>query len=210
MSTNKKTRSSQADLTGFKRMEKFHPFKTLLFFGLVGSTVLFLSMAFLYFITISKSGAPENFQLPKAFSVSTVFLLLSSFTIAGAVKAFRKDALQELKFSVIATLGLGIVFCLSQALGLKKMIDAGFFISSNVGVAYLYVITGMHFMHVAGGMLYLLVFTYRIMNASGDMVKSLMFFTNEYQLTRLQLTTIYWHFVDVLWVVLYFMFLFSF
>ena len=191
-------------------MEKFHPFKTLLFFGLVGSTILFLSMAFLYFVTVSRNGNPPNFQLPKAFTVSTIFMLLSSFSITGAVKAFRDDSIIKLKIILGITLGLGIIFCISQGFGLKHMFESGYFISSNVGVAYLYVITGMHFLHVAGGMICLAIITYRVFNCSDDMVKSLMFFTDDYQLTRLQLTTIYWHFVDILWVVLFFMFLFSF
>ena len=191
-------------------MEKFHPHKTLLFFGLVGSTVLFLSMTFLYVITVSRSGTPDAFQLPKSFSVSTVFILLSSFSISGAVKAFKNDALLELKISLMSTLAFGMLFCLSQAIGLKIMIDSGYFISSNVGVSYLYVITGMHFLHVAGGMIYLLAISFRVFSSSGDMVKSLLFLSDDYQYTRLQLSTIYWHFVDALWVILFFMFLFSF
>jgi len=191
-------------------MEKFHPYKTLLFFGLVGSTILFLTMAFIYIITVNRIGSPENFQLPKAFSLSTILMLLSSFSISGAVKAYKNDAMKELKIALSVTLVIGVLFCLSQAWGLKNMIDTGFFISSNVGVAYLYVITGMHFLHVAGGMIYLLIISYSVYNNSGDMVKSLLFFTDEYQLTRLQLATIYWHFVDALWIFLFFMFLFSF
>src|SRR5688572_8358381 len=140
MSTNKKTRSDQSKETGFRRMERFHPHKTLLFFALVGSTVLFLSMSFLYVITISRSGTPIDFQLPKSFSVSTVFILLSSFSITGAIKAFRNDSMQELKMSLVTTLGFGMCFCLSQAIGLKAMINSGYFVSSNVGVSYLYVI----------------------------------------------------------------------
>src|SRR5688572_5269321 len=97
MSANKKTKSTDSQLSGFKRMEKFHPFKTLLFFGLVGSTILFLSMAFLYFVTVIRNGTPVNFQLPKAFTVSTIFLLLSSFAISGAVKSFREDEMGKLK-----------------------------------------------------------------------------------------------------------------
>jgi cytochrome c oxidase subunit III len=210
MSTNRKTQSDASNLTSFKRMEKFHPFKTLLFLGLVGSTVLFFSMAFLYFDTISRAGTPENFRLPKAFSVSTVFILLSSFSIAGAVSAYKNDDFKKLKLALMATLTFGLVFCISQAFGLKKMIDSGFFISTNLGVTYLYVITGMHFLHLAGGMLCLLAICYRVYSSSGDFVKSLLFFTDDYQLTRLQLTVIYWHFVDALWILLFFMFLFSF
>ena len=90
------------------------------------------------------------------------------------------------------------------------MINSGYFISTNVGVSYLYVITGMHFLHVTGGMIYLMVMSLRVFGASNDMVKSLMFFSDDYQFTRLQLSTVYWHFIDALWVLLYFMFLFSF
>ena len=175
MSTNKKTKSSDKQLTGFKRMEKFHPFKTLLFFGLTGSTILFLSMAFLYFVTINRTGVPMNFELPKVFTVSTILMLLSSFVISGAVKSFREDDMDRLKLLLSITLGLGLIFCLTQALGLKKMVDSGYFISTNVGVAYLYVITGMHFLHVTGGMIYLMVITSKVFGSSGDMVRSLMF-----------------------------------
>ncbi len=210
MSTNKKTRSDQSSLSRFKRMEQFHPYKTLLFFGLVGSTVLFLTMAFIYVVTVNKANTPPTFQLPKVFSVSTILLLLSSFSISGAVKAFKNDAMKELKTALFVTLILGTLFCAFQAWGLKKMIDTGFFLSANVEVSYLYVITGMHFLHVAGGMIYLLLIAFKVNHASGDMVKSLLFFTDDYQLTRLQLSTIYWHFVDALWVLLFFMFLFSF
>jgi cytochrome c oxidase subunit III len=191
-------------------MEKFHPYKTLLFFGLVGSTVLFLSMAFIYVVTINNANTLPPFQLPKVFSVSTVFLLLSSFSISGAVKAFQNDEMSKLKWSLLTTLVLGTLFCAGQAWGLRKMIDTGFFVSGNIEVSYLYVITGMHFLHVAGGMIYLLVISIKVFSNSNDMVKSLLFFTDDYQLTRLQLSTIYWHFVDALWVMLFFMFLFSF
>ncbi len=210
VSTNKKTRDDKQGLSGFERMEKFHPYKTLLFFGLVGSTVLFLTMAFIYIVTVSNAGNPANFQLPKSFSVSSVFMLLSSFAISGSVKAFRQDAMKELKLSLVLTFVLGALFCISQAWGLKKMIDTGFFISSNVGISYLYFITGMHFLHVAGGMIYLAAISFRVFGSAGDMVKSLMFFSDDNQLTRLQIATIYWHFVDALWILLFFMFLFSF
>ena len=191
-------------------MEKFHPYKTLLFFGLVGSTVLFLTMAFIYVVTVNRNGIPENFRLPEAFSVSTIFMLLSSFALSGAVKAFKMDDMRDLKISIAVTILMGTLFCITQAWGLKGMIDDGFFVNSNIGVTYLYVIAGMHFLHVTGGLIYLMVITYKVFNNSGDMVKQLMFFTDEFQLTNLQLSTIYWHFVDALWVMLFLMFLFSF
>jgi cytochrome c oxidase subunit III len=210
VSTNRKTRSDSDNLRGFKRLEKFHPFKTFMFFGLVGSTVLFLSMVFLYFVTISRAGNPVNFQLPKAFSVSTIFLIISSYSISGAVKAFKNDSFDNLKFSLVTTLLSSSIFCVFQVFGWIKLSNAGFFINSNVGVAYLYVITGMHLLHVVGGMFFLIYLSAIVFSKSGDIVKALMYFTDDLQLTRLQLATIYWHFVDALWVLLFFMFLFTF
>lgn len=210
MSTNRQTRSDKTSQSGFSRMEKFHPFKTFLFFGLVGSTVLFLTVSFLYFITISRTYNAPEVTLPKAFSVSTVFLLLSSYSISGVVTAFRNDSLRQIKIALSVTLFLGGMFCISQVIGWKKLIDSGLFLNSHVGVSYLYIITGIHFLHVAGGMLYLMILTAGVFGKSNDIVKSLMYFTDDYQLTRLQLATIYWHFVDALWILLFFMFLFTF
>lgn len=210
MSTNKKTSNSQSAQTAFDRIEKLHPYKTFMFFGLVGSAVLFLSMAFLYFVTISRSGSPDGFQLPKLFSVSTVLLMMSSFTISGTVDAFRADSFNRLKIALTGTLLLGVLFCISQAIGWYQMYKAGFFIETNVGVAYLYIITGMHFIHVIGGMIYLISLNISIYTKVGNIAQSLMYFTDNFQLTKLQLTSIYWHFIDALWVLLFFMFLFTF
>jgi cytochrome c oxidase subunit III len=210
MSTNKKTRSGTPRQSGFERIERIHPYKTFLFFGLVGSTVLFLSMAFLYLITTSRSITPVEFDFPKIFSVSTMIMLLSSYSLSGAVRAYRDDSFSRLKTAVVGTLLLGLVFCILQAIGWYQMAKAGFFIQSNVGVSYLYIISGIHFVHVIGGMIYLVILATTVYQKSGDVANSLMFLTDEYQLTRIQLITVYWHFVDAIWALLFFMFLFSF
>jgi len=210
MSTNRKTHRDKSKLSGFEKLERFHPYKTFLFFGIVGSTVLFLSVVFLYFLTVSRIGAAENFVLPKAFSVSTVFLILSSYTISGAVSAFRNDSFRNLKASLTGTFVLTIIFCVAQVIGWQKMVASGFYLDSNPGIAYLYILSALHLLHVVGGLFYLLAITLTVYNKSNDIVKSLLYFTNELQATRLQLVTAYWHFIDALWVLLFFMFLFTF
>lgn len=187
-----------------------HPYKTLVFFGLVGSTILFLSMSFLYLVTLSRSQPLPDFQLPRAFSASTVFLLLSSFAISGTLRAYKNDAITDIRNRLAITLILGIVFCCIQVYGWLKLVESGMFLNTNVGVAYLYVITALHFIHVLAGLIYIAVLTARISSKKGDVVKSLLYFTDGFQYTRLQLIGIYWHFVDVLWVALFFLFLFTF
>jgi cytochrome c oxidase subunit 3 len=136
-------------------------------------------------------------------------LLLSSYTISGAVNAFKEDSFIRLKIALSGTLFLGLLFTISQYAGWKEMIDHGFFIQSNVGVAYLYVITGMHFLHLTLGLLYLGSLNLTVYTKSKNIASSLLYLTDSYQLTRLELLAIYWHFVDFLWVMLFFMFLFS-
>ena len=147
MSINRQTKSGKSNLSGFNRMEKFHPVKTLMFLGLVGSTILFLSVAFLYFMSVSRFTLPDSFILPKAFSVSTILLLLSSYSLSGVVNAFKNDSFRNLKLALVGTLFLGSLFCIAQIMGWKKLIDSGMFLNSNVGVAYLYIISGIHWLH---------------------------------------------------------------
>jgi cytochrome c oxidase subunit 3 len=210
MDTNRKTDRHPEKETGFSRIEKMHPLKTFMFFGLVGSTVFFLSFSFLYFVAITRSGMPENFTFPKIFTVSTVLMLIGSFLISGSTNAFRNDSIRDLKITLIGTLILGVLFCAAQAFGFYQMYEAGFFLNSGIGVAYLYVIAIIHLLHVAGGMIFITSLTSDIFSHSSDIVKSLLYFTDENQLTKLQLAAVYWHFIDALWVLLFFMFLFSF
>jgi cytochrome c oxidase subunit 3 len=210
MTIRKNIHAEQKNKLSFTSIEKFHPYKTFLFFALVGSSVLFLAFSSLYFFTVSRSAPPESFVLPKVFSVSTVLLLVSSFSISRVTHAFRKDSFFELKSSLYSTLVLTVAFCLTQILGWKEIFESGYFVSEHVGVAYLYVISGIHFLHVLGGLIYLAVTTVQVHLKSANIASSLMFFSDDYYLTKLQLTQYFWHFIDVLWILLFFMFLFTF
>ncbi len=208
MPANKTTKTEKS--TGISRVEKFHPLKTFLFFGLLGSTVVFLTITFLYLTTINKQPAIANFVLPKAFTISTLLLLFSSYTISRSLKAFNNDSFDNLLKSVITTLCLALIFCVSQFFGWKNLFDAGFLLSSQVGISYLYVLTGLHFLHVVVGIGFLIYLTYKAYSKSQDMVDSLMYFSDKNQQAKLELVCIFWHFVDFLWLCMFLMFLFTF
>ncbi len=191
-------------------MKNFIRIKHLCFSGLLGSTLVFLSISFLYVITISKAAELKNFHLPKSFFVSTVLLMASSFTISKASKAFENDSFNDLMRSLIFTLGLSLCFGVCQVLGWKSMFDAGFFLSTQVGVSYLYVISGFHLLHVLAGIIFIVHLTFKAYSKSQDMVDSLLFFSDKSQQIKIELATIFWHFVDFIWLCLFFMFLFTF
>jgi cytochrome c oxidase subunit 3 len=152
----------------------------------------------------------EDFTFPKAFIVSTVILLLSSFSISRGVKAFRDDDLKELFISLLATLVLAIAFAVSQYTGWKKLYDAGFYLSTQAGVSFLYIISGLHLLHVMAGILVLAWLCISAGFKLTDDVQGLVYLSNRFEELKLELFTIYWHFVDFLWLCLFFVFLFTF
>ena len=210
MSQKKNIIAEKGKIVDFSRIEKFHPYKTFLFFALIGSTVLFMSFTFLYFLTISRTATPVELSLPKSFSVSTVLLMVSSFTVSRITRAYKEDSAFELKAFLLSTIALGTGFVVSQFIGWKYIYDQGFFMGGNVGVSYLYLITGIHFLHAIGGLIYMSVITGKFYLTSSNLAKRLLYFSDDFQLTRLQLIQVYWHFVDFLWIFLFFMFLFTF
>ncbi|MBK7853739.1 MAG: cytochrome c oxidase subunit 3 [Bacteroidetes bacterium] len=159
MKTNK-TKSSEK-LMYQEKAQRFHPYKTFLFFALLGSSVIFLAISFLYITTVSKIPDLQNFRLPKAFTLSTILMLFSSYSVSLSLKAFNNDSFNGVVKSLVITLTLTLLFCVSQFFGWKEMYDGGFFISTNLGVSYLYIISGLHLLHVLGGLGVLVYTTYK-------------------------------------------------
>jgi len=80
----------------------------------------------------------------------------------------------------------------------------------NVASSYVYVISGLHFAHMIGGISALGLMIYQHSKVLGDPVKELIFFTNPFEKTKIDLVATYWHFTDVVWLVLFVYFLLTF
>ncbi|HEX5001094.1 MAG TPA: hypothetical protein VFW78_01250 [Bacteroidia bacterium] len=209
MATYRKTSSHSSESLNLNRASRFHPYKTFLFFTLLGSTVIFLTMAYLFILTVSNVGLPEHFVLPKAFTVSTVLIMLNSFVLFRLSRSFTNDNAFELKAALIASLILTCAFCFSQGIGWMQLFRSGLLPASNNGIAFLYILSGLHLLHVSGGLIYLIVLTQRTFIHTSEIVKSLLFFTDEKNTIRFHLISLYWHFVDGVWVLLFLLFLFT-
>jgi cytochrome c oxidase subunit 3 len=206
---NKNNTGEKQKETTIARLEKIHPHKMLLYLSIFGSSLIFIFMITAY--TVSR---PEedfvNFTMPKSFIVSLVVLLLSSFFVSKVLPAFKKDKIKEVKRALEITLLLGLAFTICQYVGWYEMNRSGIYLSGKDSGAYLYVISGLHVLHLAGGLAFLTLTYTKVNTISRDPVKALIMVTNPYQRIRLEMLTTYWHFVDILWVVLFFYFLFSF
>lgn len=194
----------------FKKMEQMHPHEVLVYVSMVGSAVIFLFtiMAF----TVSKPPQAEffKFEFPKSFIISTFVLLISSFTVTRVIPEFEKDNLEGIKKWLGISFLLGLVFSCLQITGWKELEGYNILFTGERSGAYLYVISGLHVIHMVGIMGYLLYLLLEANKTSNDVVKHLVYSTNPYQKVKFKLLSNCWHFVDAVWIVIFFYFLFSF
>jgi cytochrome c oxidase subunit 3 len=204
-----KIKKPQTGKSQFSSIEKLHPHKTLLFFALLGSSLLFMSIAFLFLISLSRQAPLPDFRLSKWFFIGTLGLLISSFGLSGLKTAFENDRYPVIRQKLLFTLFMGGVFILCQLAGGYEMLRSGYAINSHPLFSFFYILSGIHLLHALAGEVVISVLLIQLALHNNDPVKSLIYFSNPLYLMRLEISAIFWHFVDFLWLALFLMFLFT-
>ena len=140
------------------------------------------------------SGHGIHVILQKAFMYSTTAMVLSSVTLFLASRSARRLQFDKQRLYLIATLALGILFLLIQVYAWSVLIKMGiYFVNPNASQSFIYVFTGMHLLHIIAGLLLLantLIASYRNI----PQVKNLF---------KMEMSSIFWHFIDIIWIYLY-------
>lgn len=196
--------------TAFQRIERLPPLVMMLYLALVGITILFAVLVAMYLASRVHNGpAAVQHSLPRYFSLSTVVLLVSSYTLAQAPRLYRADDLPTLVRCLAATLLLGCIFSGLQVQGWRELTQQGvLFTGKRSSDSFIYLITGVHVLHVVVGLGLLLAQLLRTLYAARDGVRTLVYIRNPYHFWQLRRLGLYWHFIDGLWVVLFSLFLF--
>ena len=179
----------------------FHPknvYLTLLLFSL---TMLFLTMTAAFVYTRVQSDLPP-IKLPILFLLNTAILLGSSFTMIKAKRFYLADDTKGYTKMLWWTMGLSFFFLAMQCIAWYQLFSQQIYITSDNSAGYLYVISGLHFAHVIGGIPFLGVFLYKARKYMKEPVSVLVYFSDPDKRLNLRLLTIYWHFLDGLWIYL--------
>jgi cytochrome c oxidase subunit 3 len=177
-------------------------YKLILLFAMVSMTMMFAGLTSAYVVSQSRADWAKNFELPSAFYFSTIAILGCSITFHLAKKAIQKDKHSATTSFLLATLALGIAFVILQFVGFGQIVAEGYFFTgsaSSITTTFLYVVVVVHLIHLAGGLISLLIIIYN-------------HFKQKYNATQtlgIELGAMYWHFLDFLWVYL-FLFLYFF
>ena len=172
--------------------------KLALLIGCASIVMMFAGLTSAYIVRRA-GGNWLEFRLPNIFFINTIVMLLSSVAIHSAYIAFKKGNEVLYKGLLVLSFILGLAFVVLQYQGWLDLTAIGVELTGNPAGSFIYVISGVHAAHVLGGLAAILV----------AMIQA---FSLKYKVTkkrklRFELTLIYWHFVDFLWIYLLIFFL---
>ena len=177
-------------------------YKLLLLFAMISMTRMFAGLVSAFVVSKSRADWLKNFELPIAFYFSTALILGCSLTFHLAKKAIQKDNRSATTSFLLGTLALGILFVILQFVGFGQVVAQGYYFTgseSSITTTFLYIVTLVHLLHLAGGIISLLIIIYNHFKQK----------YNSTQTIGIELGAMYWHFLDILWVLL-FLFLYFF
>lgn len=181
-----------------KQRKRLHPHKFSLWVAMASILMMFAGFTSAYIVKSNDSNWLE-FRLPPIFSFSTAVILLSSLTIYLAARSFRARNMGRYRVLITITAALGVLFVILQTLGFRYLQDHGVKLigsGSNASASFLGVITGVHMLHVAGGVIVLIVMFIRAFAAR----------SKNYSTVPIEMASTYWHFVDAIWIYLFIFF----
>jgi cytochrome c oxidase subunit III len=172
-----------------------HPLKFALWLIIISIIMMFAAFTSAYIVRRAEGNWLE-YDLPSILIVNTVVIALSSVSMQMAHNAAKKNNLSLLKMMLLITLGLGTAFLIGQWNAWADLVGNNIYFGgqgSNPAGSFLYVLTGVHGFHLITG----LIFIALVLKAAYK------YKVHSKKMLRIQLCTLYWHFLGGLWIYLY-------
>ncbi|WP_235295984.1 cytochrome c oxidase subunit 3 [Portibacter marinus] len=192
-----------------ERAYLIHPKQIVITLVIAAVTVLFIAFSASYLYNRVQTGIPPV-QLPLLFYFNSIVLLASSYTLILAKRAYLEDETSKYKNLVLATIIISTVFLGLQILAWQQMRTMNIFVDAANTGSYMYLISATHFLHVIGGLPFLIVFYVNAVRKMRSPVSVLIYFSDPDKKRDLQLLTTYWHYIDILWIYLVLFFLINY
>ena len=160
----------------------------------IGSIVMLFAAFTSAYIVRKGDGNWNELNLPSTFYYSTFFILISSITMNWALSSAKKNDQKNLANALVLTFVFGLAFVFFQFSSWSHLISNNIYFSGgNASGSYLYVLSGLHLVHLFGGMIGLSVV----------LIKAFLKKYSSENYHGIQLCAIYWHFLDFLWIYLF-------
>ena len=174
------------------RGKRIHPHKFTLWVAIGSIIMMFAGLTSAYIVKSNQAGW-QSIEMPKVFWYSTATILLSSLLMQMALRSFKQREMNQYRSLIAGTFLLGVTFVILQWIGFQQLWNSGVqFKGSSGSGQFLYVIAGLHAVHVLGGVFALMVM----------LIKAFLGRIKLYGSVPVELMATYWHFVDFLWIYL--------
>ncbi|MFB4375305.1 cytochrome c oxidase subunit 3 [Agrobacterium tumefaciens] len=164
-----------------------------IFLAVVGALFTLLISAYL-----GRMGGADwwGIPIPRLLWVNTATLAASSLALQWAKTEIRPDHRDRLNAALVTAFATAVFFVAGQFLAWRQLISAGYVLADNPSNSFFYMITGLHGLHILGG---LFVLGRTAIRARSEPLSARMRLSVE-------LCAIYWHFMLIVWLVLFALF----
>lgn len=169
-----------------------HPKKFALWIFIASVLMIFAALTSAYIVRQS-DGNWMVFELPDSFWITSAIILASSATMHWAYWSAKKDNLEATKLAISLTFVLGLAFLAGQYMAWGDLVDSNVYFVGNPSGSFVYVLSGLHGLHIVGGVIFLLVV----------LVATFRFKVHSRSLDQIEMCATYWHFLDGLWLYLF-------
>jgi len=170
--------------------------KMMLLFGIISMVMTFAGLTSAYVVSSKRPDWITDFELPESFGISTIVIVLSSITLIFSKRYLQSNGRVLASTFLLITLALGLTFVALQLKGFEALIENGYYFTgetSTINSSYIYVLVMAHLVHLAAGIIVLLVLIYNHFRKRYKPEKMLGF----------SIGSTFWHFVDILWLFLF-------
>ncbi len=172
-----------------------HPKKFALWLFIVTVVMVFAGWTSA-FIVRQAEGNWLDYDLPQVFWLTSGIVILSSISLHWAYISAKKDNFLQLRLGMTLTMILGVCFLVGQWFSWIALVESEVFFVGNPAGSFLYVITGVHAVHLISGLIFLIIV----------LISTFRYKVHSKAMNTLEMATTYWHFLGALWIYL-FMFL---
>ncbi len=158
----------------------------------IASTMVFLAFTGAFLMRREVSNDWVSMPKPRILWANTLVLLASSFLLEMARRTLRSGSRGRFNRWWTAGTALGVLFLIGQAIAWRQLKDAGLYIASTPSVSFFYILTASHAMHLLGGVTALIYVD----------VQALRFSLGPAKRTAIDISAVFWHFLDILWLYL--------
>ena len=170
------------------------PKKFIVWLFVVSSTIMFGGFTSYYLVFAASKGKGHGLVLPDAFIYSTLLIIASSVTLTLASAALRKLNFSLQRKMLWLTIVLAFGFGFMQFMAWGSMVKTGAtLVGNNAAISFIYVVPLMHLFHIIAGLGF-------ITSSLVGSYKNITLAKNKF---RMEITSIFWHFIDILWIYLY-------